>query len=434
MQEHVENFQTHELLGVPCPNDPWEIKCAVENGCHTFFSRHIRYMCTTGCFQCAVYNFENKAGAWEQLGASNVRYKTVALERCAIWPGNFFFEAWSWKICSRDLCPTIWPDPDPKNLAKKIDQGTFQMLGTDVHKMCLKPVWPPFCTTYWKHPVVHMHLLCLKPVWHPFCTVHWRHPVVHMHRLYFEHNVWQAFCSGYWKRPVAHVHLLSLQIVWRPLCAAHWIWTTQWRRCTWSAWKKKCGGIQWCTCTCFDFPGIEHACHKFSTRQTAKKRGTGNCNQLLALPCLRFPFVGSHQSSTHKRIRKIVTNRWQPPSSENCWHVGFGWHATLWTNVWNMNIIAILWNWLPCDMLVNRWDMEILRQNKKTILSLQPRAKSWPGLLAKKRCGSISCISCKIRLLQRPYKLFSWFPPPKLQTILPNTYIHPSPFWRRDTH
>ena len=48
------------------------------------------------------------------------------------------------------------------------------------------------------------------------------------------------------------------------------------------------------------------------------KKGTGNCNQLLALPCLRFPFVGSHQSSTHKRIRKIVANRWQPPSSENC--------------------------------------------------------------------------------------------------------------------
>ena len=71
----------------------------------------------------------------------------------------------------------------------------------------------------------------------------------------------------------------------------------------------------------------------------------------------------SHQSSNHKRIRKIVANRWQPPSSENCWHVGFGWHATLWTNVWNMNIIAILWNWLPCDMLVNRWDMEIFRQN-----------------------------------------------------------------------
>ena len=67
------------------------------------------------------------------------------------------------------------------------------------------------------------------------------------------------------------------------------------------------------------FPGIEHACHKFFTRKTTpKKRGTGNCNQLVSLSCLRFPFVDSHQSSNHKRIRKIVANRWQPPSSENC--------------------------------------------------------------------------------------------------------------------
>ena len=177
----------------------------------------------------------------------------VSLQRCAIWPWIFSSRHGAWKICSRDLCPTIWPDPDPKNPAKKIDQGTFQMLGTDVHKMCLKPVWPPFCTTDWKHPVVHMHLLCLKPVWHPFCTVHWRHPVVHMHRLYFKRNVWQPFCPAHWKHPVAHVHLLCLQIVWRPFCAAHWIVNTQWRRCTWFAWKKKCGGIQWCTCTCSVF-------------------------------------------------------------------------------------------------------------------------------------------------------------------------------------
>ena len=66
------------------------------------------------------------------------------------------------------------------------------------------------------------------------------------------------------------------------------------------------------------FPGIEHACHKFSTHKATKKRGFRNSNQLLSLPCLGFPFVGSHQSSTHKRIRKIAVNRWQPPSSENC--------------------------------------------------------------------------------------------------------------------
>ena len=49
-----KTFKPHELLGVPCPNDPWESKCAVENGCHTFF--------------------HDISGTCAPLGASNARY------------------------------------------------------------------------------------------------------------------------------------------------------------------------------------------------------------------------------------------------------------------------------------------------------------------------------------------------------------------------
>ena len=60
-------------------------------------------------------------------------------------------------------------------------------------------------------PVNQFHLLCLKPVWHPFCTVHWRHPVVHTHRLYFSSEMWHPFYPAHWKDPEAHVHFLSLK-------------------------------------------------------------------------------------------------------------------------------------------------------------------------------------------------------------------------------
>ena len=55
-----KTFKPHKLLGVPCANDPRKIKCAMLNGCRTFF--------------------RDISGACAPLGASNARYTVLKTE------------------------------------------------------------------------------------------------------------------------------------------------------------------------------------------------------------------------------------------------------------------------------------------------------------------------------------------------------------------
>ena len=55
-----KTFKPHKLLGVPCANDPRKIKCAMLNGCGTFF--------------------RDISGACAPLGASNARYTVLKTE------------------------------------------------------------------------------------------------------------------------------------------------------------------------------------------------------------------------------------------------------------------------------------------------------------------------------------------------------------------
>ena len=337
------------------------------------FSRHIRCMCTTGCFQCAVHSFEHRAGAWQQLGASNVRCKMVAQQfenragtRAPLDASTLFLSGKSGASASlgvsNSMCGTKWTSHNLKTEQVHMRHWMLPMCRTEwLSHISLKiePVhvhhWmPPMYGTKWvsygfKTEQVHVHHWVL-----PICGTKWWS---HRFKTHLVH-----ICAQHLEGPLVNFFgwIFGIRIrpdSWTQVPGANLPGSMPRRK------KSMVKSHIFGAIPCIDFSG-HWAClpQIFHSQNHQKKRGTGNCNQLVSLSCLRFPFVDSHQSSNHKRIRKIVANRWQPPSSENCWHVGIGWHASLWTNVWNMNIITILWNWLTCDM----WQKNTSTCGKKT--------------------------------------------------------------------
>ena len=246
------------------------------------FSRHIRCMCTTGCFQCAVHSFEHRAGAWQQLGASNVRCKMVAQQfenragtRAPLDASTLFLSGKSGASASlgvsNSMCGTKWTSHNLKTEQVHMRHWMLPMCRTEwLSHISLKiePVhvhhWmPPMYGTKWvsygfKTEQVHVHHWVL-----PICGTKWWS---HRFKTHLVH-----ICAQHLEGPLVNFFgwIFGIRIrpdSWTQVPGANLPGSMPRRK---NPWSNRTSLERY---PALIFPGIEHACHKFSTRKTTKKK------------------------------------------------------------------------------------------------------------------------------------------------------------------